>query len=395
MTRGEAELVTAAVTLNHTIPRDQILRRKGVTESQGLLVSCRLQARRSPQRISSVLTSPVGGAIGADTETPRWSWYVTPKLGGSHTLVLALRPIVVTANVSASGVESARRAESSDVQHYETRVNVKVPVSERSQGILSTVAKTLDLAKAVVTALTLFSPQFSLLEPRLDSGVAAARVSCRNSWRSHVQRQAPPSAPLNSGYSNNVISRDGKTMRVTPGAAACPERETHGRVLLRRRVPVAEAVGDLEEVADLLLGGRSARRGDLAEEARDPLRGDDQAHGRPSGAVAPRVPRVGGDVEDVARAERDPGEIVTGADEALHVAGDHDEGLRLRVAVQRHDPARRDRAAHGARRVVVARRGEDLDRGAEDVDRLHGDHQRALSTSVVRPSDRAAGSALR
>ena len=45
MTRGEAELVTAAVTLNHTIPRDQILRRKGVTESQGLLVSCRLQAR--------------------------------------------------------------------------------------------------------------------------------------------------------------------------------------------------------------------------------------------------------------------------------------------------------------------------------------------------------------
>ena len=75
------------------------------------------------------------------TETARWSWYVTPKLGGSHTLVLALRPIVVTANVSASGVESARRAESSDVQQYETRVNVKVPVSERSQGILSTVAK--------------------------------------------------------------------------------------------------------------------------------------------------------------------------------------------------------------------------------------------------------------
>ena len=156
MTRGDSATVTAAVTLDQTVPRDKVLHRPAtdVGEEPGILVSCRIQARLSVSQyqfevneadwvVRSLLTS----------NTARWSWYVTPKVGGTHTLVLELRPIL-TLRETESTTENVS-PEASNVQQYETTVHVQVPWNERPQEMMSRLAATFKVAEGLVRAMTL------------------------------------------------------------------------------------------------------------------------------------------------------------------------------------------------------------------------------------------------
>ena len=154
MTRGDTDTVTAAVTLDQSVPRVKVLhRRDDVTaEEPGLVVSCRIQARLHASHYQFEVgdESWVARSL-LTTDTARWSWYVTPKIGGTHTLVLDVRPILTLNNTETEQVS----AEASNVQEYETSVHVRVPWTERPQETMSRLAATFKVAEGMVRAITL------------------------------------------------------------------------------------------------------------------------------------------------------------------------------------------------------------------------------------------------
>ncbi len=77
---------------------------------------------------------------------------MTPKVGGSHTVVLSLRPIVALRSRGDSATEVS--VEDANVQQYETRVHVNVPWYERPPELMSRLADTFKVAEGLVTALT-------------------------------------------------------------------------------------------------------------------------------------------------------------------------------------------------------------------------------------------------
>jgi hypothetical protein len=117
------------------------------------VVSCLIQAQltSSPYEFE---VHPTGWAERSllTRDTVRWFWYVTPKVGGTHALVLNLRPIMKlrplgNATVSVRGTES-------NVQQYETSVRVHVPWTQRPQETMSRLAATFKVAEGLVTTLT-------------------------------------------------------------------------------------------------------------------------------------------------------------------------------------------------------------------------------------------------
>ena len=154
MTRGDADTVTAAVTLNQSVPRDKVLhRRDDVTaEEPGLVVSCHIEARLNASHYQFEVSDKGWVARSLlTTDTAHWSWYVTPKIGGSHTLVLDVRPIVTLRNSQTKQVS----VETANVQEYETSVDVRVPWTERPQETMSRLAATFKVAEGLVKAITL------------------------------------------------------------------------------------------------------------------------------------------------------------------------------------------------------------------------------------------------
>jgi hypothetical protein len=76
---------------------------------------------------------------------------VTPKVGGTNSLVLSLRPIVT---VDQGDVSAASLASSSNVQDFEASVDVSVPWTERPAEVMTRIAATANVAVALVQALT-------------------------------------------------------------------------------------------------------------------------------------------------------------------------------------------------------------------------------------------------
>jgi len=154
MTRGDPDTVTAVVTLDRSSPPAKILRRPRAAEETGVIVSCQIQARLSASEYEFEVnkTGWVERSLLA-TETARWSWYVTPKVGGMQTLVLTLRPILKVSRTGSTKVSLS--AEESNVQEYETSVHVNVPWTERPQETMSRLAATFKVAEGLVQALTL------------------------------------------------------------------------------------------------------------------------------------------------------------------------------------------------------------------------------------------------
>ena len=154
MTRGDSEVVRAAVTLNQSTPPNRVLHRTGAAEEPGLVVSCRVQAELTASKYQFELdeTGWVQRSL-YTADTARWSRYVTPKVGGTHTLTLKLRPIVKVQREDRT-TKASVSAENSNVQEYETSAHVMVPLTERPQETMSRLAATFKVAESLVTALT-------------------------------------------------------------------------------------------------------------------------------------------------------------------------------------------------------------------------------------------------
>lgn len=156
MTRGDTDTVVAAVTLNRSTPADQILGRGGAAEEGGVLVSCQVQARlmHSPHEFEIDPEDWVERSTLEHADTAEWSWFVTPKVGGTNLLVLQVRPIVTTR--SRGTTQQSILVSETAVEQYETRVHVDVPWTERPQETMSRLAATFNVAEGLVRALTLF-----------------------------------------------------------------------------------------------------------------------------------------------------------------------------------------------------------------------------------------------
>jgi hypothetical protein len=155
MRRGDSETVTAAVTLNQSAPPEKVLHRPRATEELGVVVSCQIEARlsSSPYQFDVNPTGWVTRSL-LTTDTARWTWYATPKIGGTHTLVLSLRPIVrVQQPASTTPISVSAQ---SDVQQYETEVHVNVPWNERPQETMTRLAATFGVAQTLIEAMTAF-----------------------------------------------------------------------------------------------------------------------------------------------------------------------------------------------------------------------------------------------
>jgi hypothetical protein len=154
MTRGDTHTVRAAVTLERSIPPDELLHREDATAEPGIVVSCLLQAELTASKYEFEI-DPTGWKERSlqTTDTARWSWYVTPKIGGENSLVLKVRPIVRLRPEDDAEDVSAREFES-NVLEYETLAHVDVPWTERPQETMSRLAATFKVAEELVTALT-------------------------------------------------------------------------------------------------------------------------------------------------------------------------------------------------------------------------------------------------
>jgi len=153
MTRGDPSLVAAAVTLDQTTPPDQLLRRSGATGESGFLVSCHVQARLGASQYSFELdqTDWVDRSL-LTANTARWSWYVRPKIGGTQTLVLQVRPVV---KIRAGNADTTTAAEgNASIAEFETKVHVTVPWTERPQETMTRLAATFNVAEGLVKAMT-------------------------------------------------------------------------------------------------------------------------------------------------------------------------------------------------------------------------------------------------
>jgi hypothetical protein len=154
MTRGGTDTVIAAVTLGRSIPPDEIIHREGAVAEPGVVVSCLLRAELTASKYEFEIV-PTGWVERSlhTTDTARWSWYVTPKIGGANSLVLKVRPIV-RIRPEDSGEAVPVSAIESNVLEYETSAHVDVPWTERPQETMSRLAATFKVAEELVTALT-------------------------------------------------------------------------------------------------------------------------------------------------------------------------------------------------------------------------------------------------
>jgi hypothetical protein len=153
MKLGDSSDVKAAVSLNQSAPPQQVLPRTHAVGEPGLIVSCRLQARLSASKYDFDIDESgwLDRSVYA-TDTVRWVWSVTPKLGGDHTLTLYVRPIV---SQQLTGSDSATsRAAKANIRDYTTSVHVDVPWNKRPEELMTQVASTLSVAEGLVKTLT-------------------------------------------------------------------------------------------------------------------------------------------------------------------------------------------------------------------------------------------------
>lgn len=195
MTRGETTTVVAAVTLEQSLPPARVLRRKEAAEEAGVVVSCRVQARLGASHYDfEIETEDWVERSLLTTDTARWSWHVTPKLGGEQTLVLQVRPIVEFRR--AQGRSILASASRSSVQEYETSVDVSVPWSERPQETMTRLAATFNVAEDLVKALTGLLVAISLF------GSAVLGLRFWKKKKTTKQRHGSPDADDDEGVSS-------------------------------------------------------------------------------------------------------------------------------------------------------------------------------------------------
>jgi hypothetical protein len=153
MKLGDSSDVRAAVSLNRSAPPEQVLPRTDAVGAPGLVVSCRLQARLSASEYDFDIDDSgwIDRSVYA-TDTVRWVWTVTPKLGGDHTLTLYVRPIV-SQELAGADSETSRAAKA-NIRDYTTSVHVDVPWNKHPEELMTQIASTLSVAEGLVKGLT-------------------------------------------------------------------------------------------------------------------------------------------------------------------------------------------------------------------------------------------------
>lgn len=153
MTRGDTSPVTAAVTINPNAQPREVLQSTGATAGPPSIVTCSISAQLTASPYQFNVSDPGWQTRSfLTTDTASWVWYVGPKLGGTHTLLLSIRPIVAMRSTTSQGGYVS--TSSSDIQQYEIGANVSVPWTERPAEIMSSIAANLKVAQGLVEATT-------------------------------------------------------------------------------------------------------------------------------------------------------------------------------------------------------------------------------------------------
>ena len=87
-------------------------------------------------------------------DTAKWSWFVGPKIGGSQTLLLQLRPIVEMRPAQGGSASFVSAEETSNVRQYEITASVSVPFTERVPEVMSRLAASFKVAQGLVESIT-------------------------------------------------------------------------------------------------------------------------------------------------------------------------------------------------------------------------------------------------
>ena len=151
MTRGDSTMVTAAVTVDYTLPPAEVLPGPGsVSSPRKTLVSCIVEAQLSGSSWDFNIdnTRWVQGSF-YTADTVSWSWYVGPKLGGTHILTLRVKPFVDRAQAG-----SVPTASGSDVVPFFIRAHVNVPWREFPAVVMSSLAANFKVAQGLIESLT-------------------------------------------------------------------------------------------------------------------------------------------------------------------------------------------------------------------------------------------------
>lgn len=152
MRRGTSKAIEAAVTLRIELPPQEVLETSEAV-ARRLLVSCVIEAELraaeaefdiQPQgwRSESLLTS----------STAYWTWFVTPKQGGTHELILAFRPVITVEDQTEKSSLSSYPPAST--QPYRITVDVSVPPDQWVADKLDRTTALIKSATGTTVALT-------------------------------------------------------------------------------------------------------------------------------------------------------------------------------------------------------------------------------------------------
>jgi hypothetical protein len=152
MTRGDSTTVTAVVTVDYRLPPEEVLPGPGSAASPSkYLVSCVVKAQLSGSSWDFNINNT--GWIAESfytTDTVSWSWFVGPKLGGTHTLILRVRPLVET----SAAVSPASTAANSDVVPFTIAAHVHVPWTQVPAEVMSSLAANFKIAQGLVDSIS-------------------------------------------------------------------------------------------------------------------------------------------------------------------------------------------------------------------------------------------------
>lgn len=167
MRRGNSQTIEAAVTLRTELPPQEILKTSEVVAKQ-LLVSCVIEAElRAAEAEFDVQPSGWQSESLLTSSTARWTWFVTPKRGGEHELILALRPVIAVEDKSENprplpsvavdrAIMTGRSTERpvASTQPYRIMVDVSVPADQWVADKFDRTTVLLKSAKGMIVAFT-------------------------------------------------------------------------------------------------------------------------------------------------------------------------------------------------------------------------------------------------
>lgn len=150
MTRGSSTTVTAVVTLNTRLPPDRVLPGKEATSVQ-LYVACQIEGSLigDEEEFSIRPTGWQSRSLVGDQDAA-WTWVVKPKMGGTRSLVIDLRPVVKIKD-SLGELET----QSLTTISSESTVHVRVPADQVVADAATRAKVVFDSLSGLVKSLTL------------------------------------------------------------------------------------------------------------------------------------------------------------------------------------------------------------------------------------------------